>query len=99
MINVTTDSKDKDKGVIFVLLDRFNKQRLPRAKEMKKRVDAGELLTELDHSFIKEVFDEGRKIEQIVERNPEYRELYNNAFNLWHEVINKDRENQKNKLK
>ena len=93
------DSKSKDKGVIFVLLDRFNKQRFPRAKELKKLVDAGEVLNEHDLSFIEEVFAEGRKIEQIVERNPEYRELYENAISLWNEILAKDLENQKKKQK
>jgi len=85
----------KDKGVILVLLDRFNKQRLPRALEMKKRVDRGELLNELDHSFIKEVITDGRKLESLVKRNPEYRDIYEKAFNLWQEIIAKDLENQK----
>ena len=85
----------KDKGVIFVLLERFNKQRLPRALEMEKRVDCGEPLNELDHLFIKEVLTESRKIEQLVERNPEFREIYEKAFNLWKEIIDKDLENQK----
>ncbi|MBF8269889.1 MAG: hypothetical protein HW386_1598, partial [Gammaproteobacteria bacterium] len=74
---------------------RFNKQRLPRAREMKKRVDSGELLNKHDHALIKEVFTDARKIEQLVDRNPEYRELYENAFNLWKGIIDKDLENQK----
>ena len=46
------DQNDKDKGTIMVLLERFNKQRLPRALAMKKKVDSGELLDDYDHKYI-----------------------------------------------
>lgn len=85
----------KDKGVIFVLLERFNKQRYPRLLKMKKLVDSGELLSKHDHSFIKTVQTDAAKIRQLVERNPEYQEIYDNALNLWNEIIEKDLENQK----
>ena len=88
----------KDKGTIFVLLERFNKQRLPRARELKMRVDKGELLDKRDHALIKEVFSDARKIEQLVERNPEYRELYEDAVKLWKGIVEKDQENQKKAL-
>ena len=45
-------TKDKDKGVILVLLERFNKQRLPRALSLKKKVDSGELLDDYDHKYM-----------------------------------------------
>lgn len=89
----------KDKGVIFVLLERFNKQRYPRALEMKKRVDRGELLSTDAHSYIKDVLEDAKEIEQLVKRNPEYQKLYENAFNLWKEIIDKDLENQKKNSK
>ena len=89
------NKSSKDKGVIFVLLDRFNKQRLPRALEFKIIVDSGEPLNKSDQLYIKNVMAEARKIEQIVERNPEYRELYDEAVKLWKEIIDKDKENQK----
>jgi hypothetical protein len=49
------DQKEKDKGLIMVLLERFNKQRLPRALSLKKKVDSGELLDDYDHKYIKEL--------------------------------------------
>ena len=85
----------KDKGVIFMLLERFNKQRLPRALELKKRVDSGEQLNEFDRQLLKEVFSDANKIKQLVGRNPEYQEIYENAYNLWKGIIDKDLENQK----
>jgi hypothetical protein len=89
--------KQKDKGVIMVLLERFNKQRYPMALELKKKVDSGELLNELDHVFLKDVHDDKSKVMMLIERNPEYKELAEKAMNLWIEIIEKDIANQKNK--
>jgi len=87
--------KSKDTGVILALLDRFNKQRLPRALKMKEKVDSGELLNDDDHNLLKEVFADAGRIKQLVDRNPEYQELYERGFNLWKEIIDKDLENNK----
>ncbi len=89
------DTKDKDKGVIFVLLERFNKQRLPRALALKKKVDSGELLNDYDHNLIEEVLKDASQISSLIERNPEYKDLAARAINLWNEIIEKDIENQK----
>lgn len=59
------DQKEKDKGVVFVLLDRFNKQRLPRIKQLKKKVDSGVLLDKYDQRFIEEVQRDIRKVTPI----------------------------------
>ena len=87
--------KQKDKGIIMVLLDRFNKIRLPQARAFKKKVDAGEVLGDFERDIIKGVEQDGAKIRTIVARNPEYQELYNNAMNMWNEIFEKDTENQK----
>ena len=88
-------TKDKDKGVILVLLERFNKQRLPRALSLKKKVDSGELLDDYDHKYIKELQKDTSEVMLIIERNPEYKDLAANIINLYKEIIEKDTENQK----
>jgi len=89
------ETKEKDKGVIFVLLERFNKQRLPRALALKKKVDSGELLNDYDHNLIEEVLKDASQISSLIERNPEYKDLAAKVINLWNEIIEKDIENQK----
>ena len=91
------DQKDKDKGVILVLLERFNKQRLPRALALKKKVDSGELLNDYDYKYIKEVQEDSKQAGALLERNPEYKDLAAKSIDLWNEIVQKDFENQKNK--
>ena len=88
------DQKEKDKGVIFVLLERFNKQRYPRALALKKKVESGELLNDYDHKLIEEVLKDANQISSLIERNPEYKDLATKVLNLWNEIIEKDIENQ-----
>ncbi len=88
------DQKEKDKSLIFVLLERFNKQRLPRALSLKKKVDSGELLDDYDHKYIKELQKDSSEVMLIIERNPEYKDLAANIINLYKEIIEKDTENR-----
>lgn len=89
------DQKEKDKGMIMVLLERFNKQRLPRALALKEKVDSGELLDDYDHKYIKELQKDTSEVMLIIERNPEYKDLAANIINLYKQIIEKDIENQK----
>ena len=48
---------NKEAGVVQVLVDRMEKQRLPRALELKERVDQGGLLSDSDIAFLEEPYE------------------------------------------
>ena len=85
----------RDPGVIQALVERLNSQRLPRALELKKKVDAGEVLGEYDLSFLESVFHDAETIKPLVGRNPEYQQLVARAIHLYKEILDKAMENEK----
>ena len=86
-----------DAGVIAVLMERFEKQRLPRAQSLKEKVDRGELLDEYDLAFLDEVFADSNNIKPLVDRHPEYQELVSRAIRLYKEITDKAMENEKSR--
>jgi hypothetical protein len=85
-----------DAGVIMALVERFNSQRLPRALDLKARVDAGGTLNDFDLHFLQEVLEDAQKIRPLVDRHPEYQELVARAAQLYREITGKALENEKN---
>jgi hypothetical protein len=65
----------EDSGVVTVLLQRLETQRLPRALALKDKVDRGELLNSFDLGFLEEVFAETNSIRPLLAQHPEYQEL------------------------
>jgi hypothetical protein len=89
------DQNEKDKGLLMVLLERFNKQRLPRVLALKKKVDSGEVLDDYDHKYMEDIQKDASEVMLIIKRNPEYKDLAANIINLYKEIIEKDIENRK----
>jgi len=85
----------KDLGIAQVMLQRLNEQHLPYALKMKDRVDKGELLTDYDQEFLKEVAQEGRFIRALLERQSQFKPLAHQVFSLVEHITAKGLENEK----
>ena len=90
-----TDSS-KDDGVIAALLERFQSIRLPRALDIKARVDKGEKLHENDLAFLGRVLEDAQQIQPLLDRHPEYEELVTRAMHLYNDITKKALENEQN---
>ncbi|KXB29083.1 hypothetical protein AT959_19920 [Dechloromonas denitrificans] len=88
------DSTSADQGMLTVLVERLEKQRLPRALALKEKVDRGETLSDYDISFLEEVFTDSTNIKPMIERHPEYQLLAGKVTSLYREITEKALANQ-----
>ncbi len=85
----------QDLGLITVLLQRLETQRLPRALSLKDKVDRGEVLDDFDIGFLEEVFAESSNVRPLVAQHPEYQDLVARMMTLYKEITDKALENEK----
>ena len=87
-------ASEKEAGTIQVLLKRLNHERLPRALELKKRVDAGARLEDHDLKFLKQVLEDAGLAQRVIAKHPEYESLVTRMISLYAEITRKALENE-----
>ncbi len=87
-------TSQKDAGTIQAMLERLNKQRLPRALELKGRVDKGGRLEENDIEFLHRVFEDANQAQSLIAKYPEYQSLVTQLISLYSEITRKALENE-----
>ncbi len=91
------DEANHDDGTIQALLDRLNTFRLPRALQLKDRVDAGGLLEDSDIEFLQRVFEDANSVRGLVQRNPELQNLAAQLAGLYAHITSTALHNEQNK--
>jgi len=87
----------KETGVIAVLAKRMVEERLPKALALKKRVDGGEVLNDLDLAFLEQVVKDAQSIDPKIKDDPRVKDIAARMLALYTEITTKALENEQAK--
>ena len=87
-------SDRNDDAVLQALLGRLLRFRLPRALELKKRVDEGQCLTDADIRFLKLAPEGARNGKRFFARNPQFHALGAQIVQLYDDIVSRAMKNE-----
>lgn len=84
----------QESGIAAAIVERLETQRLPRALDLKAKVDQGEVLDDMDIGFLERVLNDANALRPLISRHPEYQPLAARMIDLYHDIISRALENE-----
>jgi hypothetical protein len=88
-----TDQK-AEAGVIQAIMEKLEQQTLPQALDIKRNVDAGEPLGELDTIFLDQALENLRRDSAYVQDHPQWQSLYSRLIDLYDQITRQALKNE-----
>jgi len=88
-------TEDKELGIAMALLAKLNEETLPKGFEIKARVDRGEKLDHWDIQFLETLFKRAEEIKPMIDKHPEYQEVYAQTVHLYKQITDQALLNEK----
>jgi len=85
----------EDAGLLAVLMERGERQRLPRALALEEKMNRGELLDDFDIEFLEDVFDSFSENKALLDRHPEYQVMVSRMAGIYARIMERAAENEK----
>jgi hypothetical protein len=73
-------------GISRVLIERLQRDRLPRILEIKEHVDAGRALDDNQLGFLQKMLQDAQENASLVDSLPDCRELFARVIHLCHDI-------------
>lgn len=79
-------SSSDEIGVITAFVEQLEGESIPRALALKKRIDAGESINEIELMHFEEQLTNAISIMPLLKHHPEYQQLISELASLYHEI-------------
>lgn len=86
---------NNDDGAIIVLIERFEKYRLPRLMKLKDKTDSGERLSDADIEFLDRIIRDAQQSKRLIDRHPEWHAFCANVIHLYETITEQALDNEK----
>jgi hypothetical protein len=73
----------ENEGVLLALIERLEKTRLPRALEIKERVDQGSVLSVSEMDFLKRIISDAQEYQHYIDERPDLQALFTRGVSLY----------------
>lgn len=81
-------------GISRVLIERLQRDRLPRILKIKEHVDAGQALDDNQLGFLQKVLQDAHENASLVDSLPDCRELFAQVIHLCHDITERALQNE-----